>query len=43
MVLHNFVKTYNFYFKGVGGELFKISIKVALCPKKSFGGASQLI
>ncbi len=36
MVLHNFVKTYNFYFKDVGGGLFKGSIKVANCPKKNF-------
>jgi hypothetical protein len=35
MVLHNFVKTYNFYFKDAGGGLFEVSIKVAHCPKKA--------
>jgi hypothetical protein len=37
MVLHNFVKTYNFYFKDVGGGgLSEGSIKVAHCPTKNF-------
>jgi hypothetical protein len=38
MVLHNFVKTYNFYFKDVGGgDCSKFQLKWHIAPKKNFG------